>query len=99
MISFVRSADGVATGSVTGSATDQAGVTALVEAADAAARAASPAEDAADLVRDAVSPDWDDAAGPHRHPRVRRLRAGARRGLRPRGRRATGCSTGSSTTR
>jgi predicted Zn-dependent protease len=58
VISFVRRADGVATGSVTGTATDQAGVTALVEAADAAARAASPAEDAADLVRDATSPDW-----------------------------------------
>ena len=61
VISFVRTSDGVATGSTTGSATTQAGVTALVEAADAAARAASPAEDAADLVRDAVSPDWDDA--------------------------------------
>lgn len=64
VISFVRSADGVLTGSVTGTATDQAGVTSLVEAADAAARAASPAEDAADLVRDAVSPDWDDAPVP-----------------------------------
>ena len=61
VISFVRTGDGVATGSTTGSATTQAGVTALVEAADAAARAASPAEDAADLVRDAVSSDWDDA--------------------------------------
>jgi predicted Zn-dependent protease len=58
VISFIRSADGVATGSVAGTATDQAGVTALVEAADAAARASSPAEDAADLVRDAVSADW-----------------------------------------
>lgn len=64
VISFVRSAGGVATGSVTGTATDQAGVTALVEAADRAARAAAPAEDAADLVRDRVSPDWDDAAVP-----------------------------------
>ena len=64
VISFVRSADGVATGSMAGTATDQAGVTALVEAADAAARAGSPAEDAAELVRDAVSPDWDDAPVP-----------------------------------
>jgi predicted Zn-dependent protease len=64
VISFVRSADGVATGSVTGTATDQAGVTALVDAADAAARAGSPAEDAAELVRDSVSADWDDAPVP-----------------------------------
>ncbi len=64
VISFVRTAAGVATGSVTGTATDQAGVTALVEAADRAARASSPAEDAADLARDATSPDWDDAPVP-----------------------------------
>ena len=64
VISFVRSAAGVAAGSVTGTATDQAGVSALVEAADRAARAAAPAEDAADLARDASSPDWDDAPVP-----------------------------------
>ncbi|MBB6625758.1 TldD/PmbA family protein [Nocardioides sp. KIGAM211] len=64
IVSFIRSGDGTATGSVTGSATTQAQVTALVEAADAAARAGSPAEDANDLVRDAVSPDWDDAPVP-----------------------------------
>ena len=64
VISFVRTSGGVATGSVTGSATTQAGVTALVEAADAAARAASPAEDAAELLRDTVSADWDDAPVP-----------------------------------
>ncbi|WP_182523323.1 metallopeptidase TldD-related protein [Nocardioides dongkuii] len=64
VISFVRTSGGVATGSVTGSATTQAQVTQLVEAADAAARAASPAEDAADLVRDRVSPDWDEPAVP-----------------------------------
>jgi predicted Zn-dependent protease len=64
VISFVRRADGVATGSMAGTATDQAGVTALVEAADAAARAGSPAEDAAELVRDSVSPDWADAPVP-----------------------------------
>jgi len=64
VISFVRGGDGVATGSMAGTATDQAGVTVLVEAADAAARAGSPAEDAAELVRDAVSPDWDDAPVP-----------------------------------
>lgn len=67
VISFIRTGGaegGVATGSVTGSATTQGQVTALVEAADAAARAGSPAEDAADLVRDRVSPDWDAAPEP-----------------------------------
>jgi predicted Zn-dependent protease len=64
VISFIRSAGGVATGSMTGSVTTQAGVTALVEAADAAARAADPAEDANELVRDAVSVDWDDPPVP-----------------------------------
>ncbi|MDI6908411.1 metallopeptidase TldD-related protein [Nocardioides sp.] len=64
VISFVRTAAGVATGSMTGTVTTQAGVTGLVEAADAAARAAAPAEDANELVRDAVSPDWDDAPVP-----------------------------------
>ncbi len=61
VISFVRRADGVATGSVTGSASSQAQVTALVEAADAAARAGSPAEDANDLLTGAAAADWDDA--------------------------------------
>lgn len=64
VISFVRTADGVVTGSVTGTATDLAGVTALVEAADGAARSSTPAEDAAELVADATSPDWDDAPVP-----------------------------------
>ena len=64
VISFVRGAGGTATGSVTGTATDRAGVTALVEAADRMARAASPAEDAADLVADATSADWDDPPVP-----------------------------------
>ena len=64
VISFVGTAGGVGTGSVTGTASDQAGVTALVEAADAAARDAGPAEDAAELVRDAVSVDWDDPPVP-----------------------------------
>ena len=64
VISFVRSAEGVATGSMTGSVTTQAGVTALVEAADAAARSAAPAEDANELARDAVSPDWDEPPVP-----------------------------------
>jgi predicted Zn-dependent protease len=64
VISFIRSTAGVSTGSVTGSATTQAQVTALVEAADAAARAGSPAEDAADLVRDRVSPDWAEPSVP-----------------------------------
>ncbi len=64
VISFIRTAEGVATGSVSGSASTQAQVTALVGAADAAARLASPAEDAAELVRDASSPDWDAAPVP-----------------------------------
>lgn len=64
VISFVRTAAGVATGSVSGSATTQAQVTALVEAADAAARAGTPAEDAAELPRDRVSPDWADSSVP-----------------------------------
>ena len=43
-----------------------------------------PAEDANDLVAgDRRSPDWDDAAGRDRHPRVRRLRPRAGRGVRP----------------
>jgi predicted Zn-dependent protease len=64
VISFVRTSEGVATGSVSGSASTQAQVTALVQAADAAARLSSPAEDANELVRDRVSPDWDDAPIP-----------------------------------
>ncbi|MGZ6754358.1 MAG: metallopeptidase TldD-related protein [Nocardioides sp.] len=63
VVSFVRSAAGVATGSVSGSASTQAQVTALVQAADAAARAGSPAEDAADLVAGDAAPDWDDEPG------------------------------------
>ncbi|MFC7495017.1 MULTISPECIES: metallopeptidase TldD-related protein [unclassified Nocardioides] len=64
VISFVRSAGGVAAGSVTGTATDLPGVAALVEAADRAARSSLPAEDAADLVADATSADWDEAPVP-----------------------------------
>jgi len=60
VVSFVKQAGGVSTGSVSGSATTQAEVDVLVRAADAAARAADPAEDEAELVRDRVSPDWDD---------------------------------------
>jgi predicted Zn-dependent protease len=63
VVSFVRQAGGVCTGSVSGSATTQAEVDELVRAADAIARAADPAEDAAELVRDRVSPDWDDEPG------------------------------------
>ncbi len=61
VISFIRSAGGVASGSVTGSASSQAQVSALVEAADAAARAGAPAEDANDLVTGDAAPDWDAA--------------------------------------
>lgn len=64
VISFVRTAGGVATGSMTGSVTTQVGVSALVDAADAAARAGTPAEDAAELLRDVVSADWDDPPVP-----------------------------------
>jgi len=64
VISFVRSAEGTATGSVSGSATTQGQVDDLVRAADAAARAGSPAEDANDLVRDTTSPDWDEPPVP-----------------------------------
>lgn len=60
VISFVRGPEGTSVGTVSGSAATQAQVTELVRAADAAARAGSPAEDAADLVRDRVSPDWDE---------------------------------------
>ena len=60
VVSFVRQAGGTATGTVSGSATTQAEADELVRAADAAARAASPAEDAAELVGDRATPDWDD---------------------------------------
>jgi predicted Zn-dependent protease len=61
VISFVATSDGVATGSVAGSASTPEQVTALVQAADAAARSATAAEDAAELVADRTSPDWDAA--------------------------------------
>ena len=64
VVSFVRGTGGVQVGTVSGSAASQAQVTDLVRAADEAARAASPAEDAAELVRDRVSPDWDDPTVP-----------------------------------
>jgi predicted Zn-dependent protease len=64
VISFVRSADGVATGSVSGSATTQARVTELVGAADAAARAGSPAEDAQELATGDAAGDWDEEPVP-----------------------------------
>jgi predicted Zn-dependent protease len=59
VISFVATSDGVATGSVAGSASTPEQVTALVQAADAAARSATAAEDAAELVADRTSPDWN----------------------------------------
>jgi predicted Zn-dependent protease len=59
VISFAAVEGGVATGSVSGSASTPEQVTTLVQAADAAARAGSPAEDAAPLVTDSTSPDWD----------------------------------------
>ncbi len=63
-ISFVRTADGVASGSVSGSATTVEQVTALVAAADAAARAADAAEDANPLATDRVSADWAEPPVP-----------------------------------
>jgi predicted Zn-dependent protease len=60
VISFM----GRGTASVSGSVTSTDGVTALVRSADAAARDAEPAEDANELVRDRVSPDWDDPPVP-----------------------------------
>ncbi len=44
----------------------------------------------ADLVRDRTSADWDDAPVADRHPRLRRVRPRARRGLRPGRRRGPG---------
>jgi predicted Zn-dependent protease len=52
---------GAGNASVSGSAASMDQVTALVEQADAGARVAEPAEDRAELLRDAVSPDWDEA--------------------------------------
>ncbi|HXH78895.1 metallopeptidase TldD-related protein [Nocardioides sp.] len=60
-ISFVAAGDGVAVGTSAGSASTLEQVSALVEAADAAARSAAAAEDAAELLGDRVSPDWDAA--------------------------------------
>lgn len=64
VVSFVAAEGGAASGSVTGSVSTLEGVGDLVAAADAAARDAGPAEDANPLVRDAVSPDWDEPAVP-----------------------------------
>ena len=61
VVSFVAVGDGVAVGSSSGSASTPDQVTALVTAADGAARSATAAEDAAELVGDRTSPDWDDA--------------------------------------
>ncbi|MCW2834219.1 MAG: TldD/PmbA family protein [Nocardioides sp.] len=60
-ISFVAAGDGVAVGTSAGSASTPEQVSALVAAADAAARSATAAEDAAELLGDRVSPDWDTA--------------------------------------
>jgi len=61
VVSFAASANGTASGSVTGSAATPDQLTALVEAADAAAKQGSAAEDAAELVGDRASADWQDA--------------------------------------
>ncbi len=56
VVSFV----GEAAASVGGAVSTVEGVLELVERADAAARTSSPAEDAAPLLRDRVSADWDE---------------------------------------
>ncbi|GAB2855935.1 metallopeptidase TldD-related protein [Nocardioides pacificus] len=61
VVSFVRRADGVATGSASSSASTLDQVSALVEQADAAARSADAAEDAADLIAGEAAGDWDEA--------------------------------------
>jgi predicted Zn-dependent protease len=61
VVSFVRRAGGPASGSMSGSATTPEQVAALVGAADAEARAADPATDAQELVRDVVTPDWEES--------------------------------------
>lgn len=61
VVSFVRRADGTASGSMSGSATTVAEVEALVAAADEAARAADPAPDAQELVSGSAANDWDSA--------------------------------------
>jgi len=64
VVSFAASGDGTAAASTSGSATTADEIAAIVGAADAAARAGGPAEDANPLVRDRVSPDWDEAPVP-----------------------------------
>jgi predicted Zn-dependent protease len=64
VVSFVKTADGVATGSVSGTATTQAQVDSLVTAADAAARAGSAAEDAKELATGEAVADWDELPVP-----------------------------------
>jgi len=57
----VVSFSGAGAASVSGAAGSLDQLVELVAAADTAAAASSPAEDRAELVRDRVSPDWDDA--------------------------------------
>jgi predicted Zn-dependent protease len=59
----VIAVDGRRSGSVTGSATTPEQVRDLVAAADATCAASEDAEDAAQLVDEATSGDWDDAPG------------------------------------
>ncbi len=62
VVSFAQG--GVATGSMSGKVSSLDQVSELVAAADAAARISAPAEDAAELVTDRVSPDWDEPPHP-----------------------------------
>ena len=100
VISFARTADGgVATGSVSGSAsTTGAGHRARRGRRRRGAGRLRGRGRRRPASRARAAADWDDAPGRDRHPRLRRVRPGARRGVRPgRGGRA-GCSTASSTT-
>jgi predicted Zn-dependent protease len=60
VVSFVRQAEGPASGTMSGSASTLEQVTALVAAADDAARAADPAADAQELVAGTDAAAWDE---------------------------------------
>jgi predicted Zn-dependent protease len=59
VIRFVEGRDGIRTGVVARSQVDPAGLEDFVKAAERAAQDSTPADDAAPLVADRQSPDWD----------------------------------------
>jgi len=59
VVAFRATGSGTASGSVSATAASLEQVAGVVEAADAAARDSEDAEDAAELVGDRTSPDWD----------------------------------------